>query len=282
VVPANLDELEERFTRDGFVNGGAVLSSEALEQLRRDLERFVDAFFRGRDDGVGRVTYANDLSRVEGLNHYQLCGLWKHSESFRRLIENPAILSIAARLAQSPLLQLWSDTVQYKPAERGAHFAWHQDAPYHQSIEPPQLLLAAWVAFDDAEVDSGCMWMVPGSHRWGIQEPHIWGFRDAAPLEEFRRIAPPADAPHIAEAWREPVPCPVKAGEVHFHHALTWHGSPTNQSRRARRGYTMHYMPAGVRLACEDNRAPMPIGTPMVEAGPEFPIVYRGQSAPEQ
>ena len=36
--------------------------------------------------------------------------------------------------------------------------------------------------------------------------------------------------------------CPVKKGEVHFHHALTWHGSHDNDSDRPRRAIALHYM----------------------------------------
>ncbi len=36
--------------------------------------------------------------------------------------------------------------------------------------------------------------------------------------------------------------CPVKKGEVHYHHALTWHGSKSNLSAHDRRAIAIHYM----------------------------------------
>ena len=36
--------------------------------------------------------------------------------------------------------------------------------------------------------------------------------------------------------------CPVPKGHVHFHHALTWHGSHDNASDEARRAIAVHYM----------------------------------------
>jgi len=45
----------------------------------------------------------------------------------------------------------------------------------------------------------------------------------------------------------EVVPCPVKAGEVMFHHCLTWHGATPNRSPRGRPGFAVHYMPGHTR-----------------------------------
>ena len=42
---------------------------------------------------------------------------------------------------------------------------------------------------------------------------------------------------------------PVRRGEVHFHHSLTWHGSADNTSGRERRAHAIHCAgrPPGVR-----------------------------------
>lgn len=275
-MPSDLDDIVRAFDRDGFVNAGTVLSETELEELRRDLELHMDACFRGVPRAAARPFYSVDVSKNAGDSHFQLCGMWKVSAPFRRLIENPRLVEISARLARARTLQIWSDTIQYKPAANGAPFQWHQDAPYHISIDPPSKLLAAWVAFDDADVESGCMWMVPGSHLWGEQEQHLWSYFKRAELDEFTDIAPPPGVPEIASAWRGPVSCPVRAGEVHFHNSYTWHGSPANRSQRLRRGYTLHFMPEGVRVSERaDVRVPYPAGMPMIEAGAEYPVVYR-------
>lgn len=277
VVPADdLDALVRAFDQDGFVNGGPILTAAEVEELRNELELYMDTCFRNQPRDVARPFYSVDVSKNAGDSHFQLCGMWKVSAPFRKLIENPRLVELSARLSRAKTLQIWSDTVQYKPATHGAPFQWHQDAPYHISIEPSSKLLAAWVAFDDADVDTGCMWMVPGSHRWGEQERHLWSYFGNVELEGFGDLAPPPDSPEIAAAWRGVVPCPVKAGEVHFHQSYTWHGSPANRSSRIRRGYTLHYMPEGVRVSNRpDVRVPHPAGMDMIEAGADFPVVYR-------
>jgi phytanoyl-CoA hydroxylase len=270
-------DLVTQFRRDGFVNGGRILDDEEVAELQRELDTYVEGMFLKPDVELPRrPMYGANIGRVEGESHYQLCGMWEVSLPFRRLIENERLIKLAATLMDATVVQVWSDTVQYKPARTGAHFQWHQDAPYHISIDPATKLLGAWVALDDADVESGCMWMVPGSHLWGEQERHLWSYARARELEAFRSIGAPPDAPGIAERFPGAVPRPVRAGEVHFHHALTWHGSPVNRSPRPRRAYTIHFMPEGMRVSTrEDVRVPYPAGRLMTETGPEFPIVYR-------
>jgi ectoine hydroxylase-related dioxygenase (phytanoyl-CoA dioxygenase family) len=90
--------------------------------------------------------------------------------------------------------------------------------------------LTAWVALDDADTGNGCMTMVPGSHLWGN---HV---RDLETLPSF-------DMPANHLGFNTPtVRCVVPAGGVHFHHSLTWHGSPVNTSGRPRRAIALHYM----------------------------------------
>jgi phytanoyl-CoA hydroxylase len=271
----DLDEIASAFERDGFVNAGPVLDAAECDALGGELERYIGGLFRGGERAPGRPIYIADVAKASDESHYQLCGMWQVSELFRRLIANPRLVEIAAHLARTSTLQVWSDTVQYKPANNGAPFQWHQDAPYHISITPATKLLGAWIAFDDADVESGCMWMVPGSHRWGECEPHLWKFAEFREAASFGDLVPPDLPAERAGEWRGAVACPVRAGEVHFHHALTWHGSPTNRSSRPRRAYTIHYMPDSMRVSERfDVRLPLSAGTPMTEAGPAFPIVY--------
>jgi hypothetical protein len=276
---AELDELARDFERDGFVNAGLALSASETAEVVADLERYMDGLFRG-GPSVLAPGYAADLGHTKDGSHYQIAAMWKASEPFRRVIESKRIAEVGARLLGSRTIQLWIDTVQYKPPLRGGPFNWHQDAPYHQSIEPPHRLIGAWVALDDADEESGCMWMVPGSHRWGFQEPHLWTFHHNTDPQSFGKVTPPKAPAIDAAEWRGAEPCRVRAGEVHFHHAYTWHGSPTNHTNRPRRGYSMFLMAEDVRAShTPDPRIKLPPGSLMLEAGWDFPILYRAAEA---
>ena len=121
--------------------------------------------------------------------------------------------------------------------------------------------------------------MVPGSHLWGNQIKHLYTQGHLSALPEFEHVAP-CDPSHLVETRA----CPVKRGEVHFHHSLTWHGSPENHSTRPRRALAIHYMNSE---ACYTGQAhvmaqfiTVPTGSAMREAGLHFPIVCEdGQPA---
>ena len=47
--------------------------------------------------------------------------------------------------------------------------AWHQDEDFIPTRD--RSLGAAWIAIDEATVENGCLWVIPGSHRPGILWP---------------------------------------------------------------------------------------------------------------
>jgi ectoine hydroxylase-related dioxygenase (phytanoyl-CoA dioxygenase family) len=182
-----------------------------------------------------------------------------------------------SQLTGSDTVRVWHDQVQFKPPHVGGPTSWHQDHPYWPVIQPADLV-SAWVALEDADVENGCMWMVPGSHLWG---PHKGGTIGTNP-DDFSPLPDLSLLP--ADATIEPVPCPVRAGQVMFHHCLTWHGSPPNRSGRGRPAIAVHYMPGHTRY--------VPHGGHLVErritvapgeilTGDYFPTVWdRGPLAP--
>ena len=126
--------------------------------------------------------------------------------------------------------------------------------------------VTAWVALDDADLDNGCMSMVPGSNHWGNNIDFLHT------LKNF------GDMPASFEGRDLKVQvCPVKKGEVHFHHALTWHGSSANTSGRPRRAIALHYMSDETRYIASGNH-PMKAFVEVADGekfqGKGFPMVY--------
>ena len=126
--------------------------------------------------------------------------------------------------------------------------------------------VSAWVALDDVDESNGCMSMVPGSHQWGN---HI-DFLNSLPDYESM---PGEFQGHAVEVVR----CPVKKGEVHFHHAMTWHGSHSNTSNRPRRAIALHYMTGDTRYVASGEHVmkqyvTLADGDKM--QGDAFPLVY--------
>ena len=91
-----------------------------------------------------------------------------------------------------------------------------------------------WVALDDAVVDNGCMWFVPGSHREPCLRPHRTASADSHVLMTEQ----------CSEA--EGTPVELRAGSCTFHHGRTLHYSRGNATAAPRRTYITNYRPLGM------------------------------------
>ena len=158
------------FHRNGFLNGGRVLDDAEVQELRDELQRVLDTGPEGFPEGGPRpVLFHNMVSEREPERCvWQIVNIWEVSDAYHRLIHHPAIVETISRLTEADELMVWHDQIQYKPPGYGGVTSWHQDAPLWPIIRP-MTPVSAWVALDDATVENGCMWMTPGSHRWGNQ-----------------------------------------------------------------------------------------------------------------
>jgi ectoine hydroxylase-related dioxygenase (phytanoyl-CoA dioxygenase family) len=127
--------------------------------------------------------------------------------------------------------------------------AWHQDEAFIPTRD--RSLAAAWIALDDATVENGCLWVLPGSHRSSI----IWPTRPHVDAE-FDAIVTAYGFPGEDAA----VPVEVAAGSVVFFHGYLLHKSHRNRAAAGfRRALVNHYMRAESLLpwkvgGTEDNR----------------------------
>ena len=273
----------DEFHRNGFLNGGRILTDRELEALRADLDHILE---KGPDGFTSEesqpVSFRNMSQRGDesaALAVWQIVNIWEASPAFGRLIYHPSIVKGISRLTDALNLMVWHDQIQYKPANHGGATRWHQDAPLWPIILP-MTPVSAWIALDDADEENGCMWMVPGSYKWGDQMDFLRTQQHLEQREEFMNIegfAPPADSEVKAVV---PQPRPVKSGEVSFHHSLTWHGSPFNRSDRPRRAIAIHYMTGESRFVASGQHlmkqfVTLEDGVPMAEAGEHFPTVCR-------
>jgi ectoine hydroxylase-related dioxygenase (phytanoyl-CoA dioxygenase family) len=134
---------------------------------------------------------------------------------------------------------------------------WHQDSPYWPPLYPKDQQVTAWVALDDVDESNGCMSMVPGSHAWGDQVAFLHT------LKNFD------DMPREFQGGKIEVRrCPVRRGEVHYHHALTWHGSQANTSDRPRRAVALHFMTERTRYDASKDH----VMKPFIESADGEPV----------
>lgn len=256
-------EQIEQFRRCGFVNGGPVLDDAAIATLQSEVLRVIDD--RNNASVPQPVRLAN-LSNEEDHPIWQIVNIWEASSAFKALITNSKVVAMAAQLSGAKELRVWHDQIQYKPKEFGGQLHWHQDSPLWPTLQPKDEQITAWIALDDAEADNGCMYMVPGSHRWGNKQRLIDELPDGTLLPESIEGQP---------AYF--VMCPVKKGHIHFHHSLTWHGSGTNHSSRPRRAIAIHFMTDKTTFDARGEHIMKPFITVQDGAqlrGDKFPLVW--------
>ena len=255
-----------QFQRDGFLLGGKVLSDETVDLLNEEVARVI----RDREKGGRQPVLCHNFARAQGQTVWQIVNIWEASEPFHGIIANPAIVEEVAQLTGAKTLRMWHDQIQYKPATEGGVNMWHQDSPYWPILTPKTAQVTAWIALDDVDEENGCMSMVEGSYKWGpnIDFLHTLKEWDAMPAE------------FDAHALRVRA-CPVAKGCVHYHHALTWHGSPANRSSRPRRAIALHYMTDETRYVEAGSHVMKQFATVAdgeVLQGDHFPVVWsKGQ-----
>jgi phytanoyl-CoA hydroxylase len=255
------------FDRNGFLNSGAALNDAEVEELRGELTRVLRD--KDRTDVSQPVRIVNLAGKPE-TPVWQVVNIFDASDAFRRVMHKKKIVEEIAQLTRANELRIWHDQIQYKPAEEGGVNMWHQDSPLWAPLTPKEEQVSAWIALDDVDTSNGCMSMVPGSHKWGVEMPYL------GTLKDFNSL-PTEYKGHKIEVKL----CPVKKGHVHYHHALTWHASHANNSGRPRRAIAYHYMTERT-VYVPDNFHPMSQFIPVKEGekiqGDRFPVVWKKES----
>ena len=266
----------ESFARDGFVKGSQIIDTTVADELCNEVLRVI-ADHQNHVTAQSQAVSISNLSGNDNAPVWQIVNIWEGSPAFEQLVHNPILAEEVGQIMQTSMsaqeIRLFHDQIQYKPAQKGGVNMWHQDSPYWPVLQPKDVQLTAWVALDDADEENGCMSMVPGSQRFGdqIEWLHTLKTFDAMP-NQFEG---------------EPIEvktCPVERGRVHFHHPLTWHGSPANTSGRPRRAVALHFMTERA-VFDESKRGRHPMGK-FIESGDgetvrgeHFPLVWSSEAA---
>lgn len=114
------------------------------------------------------------------------------------------------------------------------------------------------------------MSMVPDSHHWGNHSEFL------NTLKNYDDIPTEFQGRRIERRY-----CPVRKGEVHFHHGMTWHGSHANTSARPRRAIALHYMTEQTHYVAGGTHPMKPfvkVADGAKIEGDIFPLVWRKET----
>jgi phytanoyl-CoA hydroxylase len=242
----DLDPLAARFVADGYVIGEQLVSADDVEALRADAERFAD--------GGYPVTNLPADGRLLAVHFPH----WV-SPVAQRMVTHPGLVDVLSRITGAHL-PYWDGGVKcmqtmlfLKPPGLPGQ-AWHQDERYIPTRD--RSLVGAWIALDDATIENGCLWVVPGSHRAGVLLPTAAHGRP----DEFD---PSDEAQGVDDT--QAVPVELRTGDVVFFNGYLLHRSLRNRSAGTRRALVNHYMSSasnlpwlvhqGLDIGTADNRA---------------------------
>jgi ectoine hydroxylase-related dioxygenase (phytanoyl-CoA dioxygenase family) len=218
------NEQRKEFDENGFVVVPKLLDADELARFGAAVDR-----------GVAACT-ADDPRPLEARTRYeqsfrQCINLWEDFTDVRALTFHPRVTQAAAELLGVSAIRLWHDQALYKEAG-GRETDPHHDQPYWPLAEANTI--TAWIPFDGADLETGCLGFVPGSHRFGVKAfANIFTDRgfDLERGPEARGVKPRY--------------VPVQPGDVSFHHGLTIHLAMPNRSARTRRVHTMIFFADG-------------------------------------
>ncbi|MEF3308470.1 phytanoyl-CoA dioxygenase family protein [Paenibacillus sp. GYB004] len=261
------------FETNGYLKGAVILSDDEVERLREELDLVIEGKTVRRPvlnhNMLGKTSLYDNMKMSVNEKVVQIVNIWMASDLFFRHACHPVLTEEIAQLCKTGTVRIWHDQVQYKPPVSGGPTGWHQDHPLWPIIQPADLV-SAWVALDDAVIENGCMWMVPGSHKWGNHMKHLASTKEFKPYHKQPELLPP-------DAVIQAVPFEIKKGQVGYHHCLTWHGSPHNRSQMKRRAIAVHYMPGHTRYEPASGHVMheyVEVKPGEILAGEHFPVVY--------
>ena len=248
-------EQVEQFNRDGFLVLKDFVDPNECDRLRERAETLVREF-----DPSGLISIFSTHEQNRTTDEYFLTsgeqvrfffeehafnrdGTLKQSKEqsinkighalhdldpiFDRFSRTPKIRALIEDLIITEPLLLQSMYI-FKQPNIGGEVTCHQDSTFLYT--EPNNIVGLWFALEDATLDNGCLWAIPGGHsrglksRW-VRTPDGMKFKiyDNTPWPEEQLVA-----------------LEVPKGTLIVLHGLLPHRSLENRSNRSRHAYTLH------------------------------------------
>jgi phytanoyl-CoA hydroxylase len=255
-------DLRERFDRDGFAVVENFVSTEACQTLIDRAESIVDGFDAGEHRSVfttyeqdrasddyflasggetrfffepeafdeqGELRQAKNLS-INKLGH----AMHDLDPVFSEFSRTPELAQAAKDVGLDDPRLLQSMYI-FKNPYIGGEVTCHQDATFLYT--DPITCVGFWFALQDATLENGCLWAIPGGHK-KLQKKFVRNEvgNDAAGTS-FEVYDADIDATGA-------VPLEAAAGTLVVLHGLVPHLSGPNRSAKSRHAYSLHCIDA--------------------------------------
>ncbi len=211
---------QSQLSDDYFIDSG--------DKIRFFLEN--DAF---DDDGNLRQDKADSLNKMGHAMH-------DLDPVFDAFSHTPELAAVAASLgfAEPGVIQ---SMYIFKPPRIGGEVVCHQDSTYIYT--EPESCVGFWFALEDATLDNGCMYFIPGQHREPLRKLN---YRNADGTLTTDTLDPTPFPEHLR------LPAEAPAGTLVIFDGRTPHMSGPNRSDRSRHAYTLHVIDQRCRYPDEN------------------------------
>lgn len=215
----------------GYLIAEQLLSADEIKELRQEAVHI----FKGNRGAVpGLLETAAREQEEEIMKKYVAIHFpHKVSRLIKSYLSHPQIVRVLTGIISANVKCMQSMLFVKGPGKAGQ--SWHQDEFYIPTRD--RSLTGAWIAIDDATVDNGCLWIIPGSHRPGYIRPRV--------MNSSSEYADVDTVDVSGFAAGQQIPVAVKSGSVVFFNGYTLHSSQRNKTRDCfRMALVNHYMSA--------------------------------------
>ena len=186
-------------------------------------------------DEAGELRQAKELS-INKIGH----AMHDLDPVFNQFSRTPELAALARDLGYQQPLLLQSMYI-FKQPHIGGEVVFHQDGTFMYT--EPNSLTGLWIALEDATLENGCLWALPGGHQHGLKSKFLRTPEGTTRFEVYDETP-----------WSEEnaVPLEVKQGTLIVLHGQLPHRSLANQSPQSRHAYTLHLIEGGCHYPAEN------------------------------
>jgi len=228
------------YEENGFLVLDRALSGAEVDAINANALRIC----RNEDGKVGGVKTAPAALSGEEVLKQILCIHFPHKISglMSEALAHPALTRVLTTVV-GPDVKAMQSMLFIKASGKPGQ-AWHQDEDYIPTRD--RSLVGAWIALDDATLENGCLWIIPGSNRPGVLWKQEW--------HADKRFDCALEARGFPYTEADEVPVEVKRGSIVFFNGYTLHRSLPNRAKGGfRRALVNHYMSASSFLPWQPN-----------------------------
>ncbi|MBI4025591.1 MAG: phytanoyl-CoA dioxygenase family protein [Verrucomicrobia bacterium] len=224
-----MQSAKETFDRDGFAVLPGFLSHQDMEELTRQLARYMAEVLPKVSAGS---LFFEIKGRPDTLRQFPIRS--EENAYFEQLYTGGRLRQLAELLLDGPVIPKSFQWLN-KPARFGKETPPHQDGFYH--MLDPNEAVSIWLALDAMDQENGCMRWVRGSHRRGLRtHGRIPSLGFAQGIADFN-----------TDDQEQEVATIVKPGDLLICHSLTIQRADANSSARNRRTLQFVYFSARAR-----------------------------------